>query len=239
MTNPRTTGALDGFPHRGTIHVAGILDADEARMLIDCGVEYLGLPLVLGYHQEDLSADEAAAIVRELEGRGTFFLITYLDTAEQIAALCRRLGVSTVQLHGPIALEELEELRASWPALRIIKSLIVQHGNIEALYNEIERFAPWVDAFITDTFDPQTGAIGATGQVHDWNISRALVLQCPKPLILAGGLRPDNVAEAIAQVKPAGVDVHTGVEGRDGRKDRDKVEKFVKEARRGFALLRS
>ncbi|KPK13997.1 MAG: N-(5'-phosphoribosyl)anthranilate isomerase [Myxococcales bacterium SG8_38] len=223
--------------HRGVIHVAGIIDAEEARLLIECGVEFLGFPLVLGHHEEDLSEEAAAAIVDELRDEATFFLITYLDDADRIVALCRRLGVSTAQLHGPIALEEVQKLRASRPSLRIIKSLIVRKDDAAGLLDEIDRFAPFVDAFITDTCDPQTGAIGATGKTHDWDVSRKLALKSPKPLILAGGLHPDNVAEAIQKVRPTGVDVHTGVEGPDGRKDRAKVERFLREARRGFAQI--
>ena len=91
-----------------------------------------------------------------------------------------------------------------------------------------------MDAFITDSFDPDTGAIGATGKVHDWQVSARLVDLSPRPVILAGGLNPDNVRNAIIQVRPAGVDVHTGIEGSDGRKRRDLVERFVAEAQAGF-----
>ena len=203
-------------------------------MVIECGVTQLGLPLALGYHEPDLTESQARTIVRKLGDRATFFLITYLDAAEHVAALCHALEVSTVQLHGSIALDEVAALRASWPSLRIIKSLIVEDGNLDALSDDVSRFAPLVDAFITDTLDPKTGATGATGRAHEWNVSRALTLRSPKPVILAGGLRPDNVAAAIEQVRPAGVDVHTGVEASNGRKDRDKVEAFVIEARRAF-----
>ena len=220
-------------PGRGSIHVAGVIDSEEARLLIECGADFIGFPLVLGYHQEDLPLEEATAIVTELGDQATFFLITYLDTADRIAGLCTNLGVSMVQLHGPVDLGEVVRLRESWPSLRIIKSLIVR-GKTEPLIAEMERFSTVVDAFITDTFDPETGAIGATGRIHDWAVSQTLARRSRKPLILAGGLRPDNVATAIERVKPWGVDVHTGVEGQDGRKDRWKVSSFVREARRAF-----
>jgi phosphoribosylanthranilate isomerase len=220
---------------RGLVHVAGIIDLDEAEMLIDCGVEYLGFPLALAYHREDLSVGEAAAIVAKLRGRATFFLITYLDTAPAIIDLCLRLDVSTVQLHAPTAVAELKRLRESWPQLRIIKSLVVRGNNLDALTVEVKRFAPLVDMFLTDTFDPATGATGATGRVHDWAVSRSLVAISPKPVILAGGLNADNVREAVATVRPSGVDVHTGIEGRDGRKRRDLTERFLAKAQAAFA----
>jgi phosphoribosylanthranilate isomerase len=221
----------------GLIHVAGVIDAAEAEMLIACGVSYLGFPLVLDHHSEDLRVDSAAAIVARLGGKATFFLITYLKEARAIVALCRDLRVGMVQLHGKTSVAELERLRAMAPDLHIIKGLIVRGDNASALAEEVERFAPLVDAFITDTFDPRTGASGATGKTHDWSISRRLVELSPKPVILAGGLNADNVREAIHTVRPAGVDVHTGIEGSDGRKRRDLALKFVAEAKAGFAAL--
>lgn len=216
------------------IHVAGILDRPEAEMLIECGVKWLGLPLVLDYHREDLSADEAAAIVSALSHRAHFLLITYLDSAAEVITLCRRLNVNCVQLHGDIDATEVAELRRWWPGLRVIKSLIVHGNNIRALTSEMVQFSPWVDAFITDTFDPSTGARGATGKTHDWAISRRLVELSPKPIVLAGGLDPDNVFDAVKTVRPSGVDVHTGIEGPGGRKHRDLTRRFVSEARRAF-----
>lgn len=97
--------------------------------------------------------------------------------------------------------------------------------------------SPWIDLFITDTYDPVSGASGATGKTHDWEISKRLIRLSAKPVILAGGLNADNVRDAILQVKPAGVDVHTGIEGVDGRKDPELLARFVKEAREAFNLI--
>ena len=108
--------------------------------------------------------------------------------------------------------------------------------NRATLLHEVQTYAPLVDAFITDTFNPATGASGATGMTHDWAASRALVEHSPRPVILAGGLNPGNVYDAIRAVGPAGVDAHTGVEGPDGRKSPTLVEQFVREALRGFAI---
>ncbi len=220
------------------IHVAGVIDEAEAQMLIGCGVRYLGFPLALAYHQEDLSVDDAAVIVNRLGDQATFFLITYLDSAAAILELCDRLGVGMVQLHGDISTNQLETLRGSRNSIRILKSLIVGQGNLDALKREMDRLEPFVDGFITDTFDPVTGATGATGKTHDWDVSKALVASSPKPIILAGGLTAENVRAAIETVQPAGVDAHTGLEGDDGRKRRDLVESFACEAETGFRLLR-
>lgn len=215
----------------GAIQVAGVIDRAEAELLVACGVEWLGFPLRLDVHREDLSDADAAAIVRSLPSRVRAVLITYLDDADAIRALAASLGAAAVQLHGPVALSEIARLRALAPDLLVIKSLVVRPDNADALVAAVAEQAPLVDAFIADTFDPATGASGATGRTHDWAVSARLVEVSPRPVILAGGLTPPNVAAGIARVQPAGVDVHTGVEGSDGRKRRDLVETFVAAAR--------
>lgn len=217
--------------------MAGIKDLTEARMLAVAGVTHLGFPLRLAVHREDISDIEAAAIINLLDQGAQAVLITYLNEAEAVARLCRFLGTRIVQLHGSISESEITRLRDSAPELAVIKSLIVRENNSEELIKAVSRYAPIVDAFITDTWDPETGACGATGRVHDWEISKLLVNCSPKPVILAGGLGPENVRQAIIQVRPAGVDVHTGVEGPDGRKDEERVRSFVAEAMAAFREL--
>ncbi|MFZ0390218.1 MAG: phosphoribosylanthranilate isomerase, partial [Calditrichia bacterium] len=85
-------------------------------------------------------------------------------------------------------------------------------------------------------YDVKSGASGATGKTHDWEISRRLREISPLPLILAGGLNQKNVSEAIRQVQPAGVDVHTGVENSQGLKDEKRLQQFVRESRRAFSF---
>jgi phosphoribosylanthranilate isomerase len=219
------------------IQVAGVIDRAEARLLTDSGVRYLGFPLRLPVNQEDLSEEATAELIAEFPPGVKGVLITYLDRAEGVIAFCRKLGVDMVQLHGPIAPEELAKIRTAWPALVVIKSLIVRGDNLDELKELIAESAPYVDAYITDSFDTQTGAEGATGKTHDWAIDRVLVEQSPKPVILAGGLDADNVREAILTVRPFGVDVHTGIEGADGRKDAALTRRFVAEAKAGFAAI--
>jgi phosphoribosylanthranilate isomerase len=185
-------------------------------------------------HREDLTEAEAADILRSLRPPARGVVITYLNEAGAIADFCRALGARTVQLHGDISRAELERLRELDPGLTIIKSLVVGRHAVSVLERLTVELAPLVDGFITDTYAPETGASGATGRTHDWAISHRLVKLSPKPVILAGGLTPANVRQAIAAARPAGVDVHTGVEDASGRKDREKVLAFGAEARAGF-----
>jgi len=233
LREPRgNAGAVDGI-----IQIAGILDQAEARMLADSGVHRLGFPLGLDVHREDLPEEAAAAVIRDAGVGARAWLITYLCDPHSLAAVCDRLGCAGVQLHGPVDPHRASRLRDLRPGLQVIKSLIVRHDNLPELEAGVTAFAPHVDGFITDTFDPATGASGATGKTHDWAVSRRLVELSPRPVILAGGLTPENIAGAIETVRPAGVDAHTGVEDEDGRKDPDRVRAFVAAAGKAFAAL--
>ena len=224
---------------QAAVQVAGVIDQREADLLVGLGVRLLGFPLRLRDGREDLDEPAARSIIASLPPSVAAVTITYLDRARDVLDLCVSLGTQWVQLHGPVDVEELAQLKATSPQLRVIKSLIVRPGNVASLCDEIERCADHVDAFITDTWDPATGRTGATGHVHDWAASRLLVERSRKPVILAGGLRPSNVYEAINTVRPAAVDVHTGVENRDGRKDPQLVGDFITAAGAAFEALRN
>lgn len=220
------------------IQVAGVIDQAEADLLVRCGVHHLGFPLRLPVHKEDLGEQAAASIIRGLKLPARGVLITYLEEADEIAALCDSLGAAIVQLHGDIEASELRRLKERKPGVAIIKSLVIGLHSVEELLDLVKRTSSHVDAYITDTFDPQTGASGATGKTHDWRASRQLVRQSPRPVILAGGLHAGNVRRAILEVRPAGVDAHTGLEDAIGRKSEDKVKVFVREALEAFRLIR-
>jgi phosphoribosylanthranilate isomerase len=220
----------------GIVQIAGVRSLDEARMLLRAGADWLGFPLRLEHHDEDLPDGEVSSVIAALGIGERAVLITYLERAPEIADLAARTGCRRVQLHGDIAAADVRRLRECAEGLFLIKALVVRPGNLGALLKDAREFGPWVDAFITDSWDPQTGARGATGRTHDWEASRRIVEEAPRPVILAGGLTPGNVGCAIRRVRPAGVDAHTGVEAPDGRKDPALVGAFVGEARRAFAL---
>ncbi|MCX5842655.1 MAG: phosphoribosylanthranilate isomerase [Deltaproteobacteria bacterium] len=221
----------------GIIQIAAVMDQEEADVLVKSGVHQLGFPFGLSVHREDISENAAAAIIRSLMPLASAVLITYASEAEKILELCKRIGTTKVQLHGYISVEEILRLNSRAPDLTVIKSLIVKENNCAELENCVLSFSPYVDGFITDTYDPATGACGATGKTHNWDISRRLADISPKPVMLAGGLNPGNVHRAIVHVRPAGVDAHTGVEGPHGRKDPDLVRAFVREAAKAFTRI--
>lgn len=249
-------------PRLPTIQVAGVRDAAEARLLDRLGVDLIGFPLRLDVHTPDLSEAEAAEVIRQAGIAGKTVVITYEADPAQVAALCRKLGARLAQLHGPLPPEACRRIKELDPGLGLMKSIVVgrdgrgdvlgvgalnsggpsngELAGMSRLAVMLADYAPFVDAFITDTFDPRTGASGATGRTHDWAVSRALAEAAEaldRPLMLAGGLNPDNVAEAIRVVRPWGVDAHTGLEDASGSKNPDKVRRFVENARAAFKAL--
>ncbi|MCP5062657.1 MAG: phosphoribosylanthranilate isomerase [Ignavibacteriae bacterium] len=219
------------------IQVAGVIDKSEADLLLECGVNYLGFPLRLPINKEDLSEKEAAEIINNLVHPNYGIVISYSSTAEKVIELCDKVNSKIIQLHGPININELKKLKSQRSDISIIKSLVIKKDNTEKLTSLLKELDLFVDAFITDTFDPATGASGATGKTHDWEISKNFVKISSKPVILAGGLNPTNVYDAILQVKPAGVDVHTGIENQTGRKDKHLIEQFLGETYRAFKKI--
>jgi phosphoribosylanthranilate isomerase len=129
-----------------------------------------------------------------------------------------------VQLHGDLGVPALRELRTLLSPRKIIGKVSVEDETAVARAREIE---PFVDAIVLDTRDRATDRVGGTGMVHDWSISARIASAAGVPVILAGGLTPDNVARAISAVKPWGVDVNSGVETSDGRKDEDRMRRFI------------
>ncbi len=222
---------------KNLVQVAGIIDDVEAQMLSREGVDWLGFPLRLPSGKDDISEREAKKIISSLKEPQAGVLISYLVKADEVKAFCDDLGVKAVQLHGDVEVDELRKLKEIAPDLYVLKSLVVKEGNINELLDLVDECSDYVDMFITDTFDPATGAKGATGMVHNWDDSAELVKRSSKPLMLAGGLTHENVAAAILHVKPAAVDAHTGLEDSDGRKDIKKIQKFVSESRLAFSQL--
>lgn len=220
------------------VQIAGVRDLPEAKMLMAAGCVCLGFPLRLPVNKADMSEAEAAELICQLPSNVVATLICYEHDAEEIIRFASFLHVSCVQLHGAVPISELRRLKALAPELFVIKSLIVRGDNLPELLTQVDEQWSVVDGFITDSHNPATGADGATGMTHDWRISRALVKHSQKPVILAGGLNADNVERAIVEVRPAGVDVHTGIEGDDGRKDLSKTYAFMKNARAGFAAVK-
>jgi len=211
------------------VQIAGVSSIEEALVCEIAGADALGFTVRLPHGVHDgLTEDKARSIISSLPPFIASVAITYVDNAREAVDLCRFLGVTTLQLHGDFPTQELPLLRVGLPHLRIIRAMHVTGPESVDRIRDVQRK---VDAVILDTLDPHTGRLGATGRTHDWNVSRAIVLRSRVPIILAGGLNSENVADAIRTVGPWGVDVHTGVEYEDGRRNIEKIRAFVANAK--------
>jgi phosphoribosylanthranilate isomerase len=213
------------------VKVCGIRSWEEADAALDCGATALGFLVGLTHRAEDgIGEAEARAIVRRLPGHAEPVLVTHLLDPERVAELAASIGARTAQVHGDMTAADLRRLRALAPGARLLKAVHVTGD--DALGHALS-YAPDADALVLDS--RTADRLGGTGRPHDWSISARIVdAVAPLPVYLAGGLRPENVVEAVARVRPAGVDVNSGVEDTNGRKDTAKMRAFV--ARAGAAL---
>ncbi len=192
-------------------------------MAIDAGADILGLvsamPSGPGVIAEELIASIAASVSAQT------FLLTSLCEPEAIIEQHRRLGTTAIQLCDALPPGGHARLRAALPNVRLVQ---VVHVTGDASYDEALAAARDVDALLLDSGNPtlRVKELGGTGRVHDWTISRRIASDAGVPVFLAGGLRPENVAEALEITGASGVDICNGVRT-DGRLDREKLERFV------------
>ncbi|KAB1193546.1 phosphoribosylanthranilate isomerase [Haloferax sp. MBLA0076] len=162
---------------------------------------------------------------RELFDSAPPFLSTVLVTMPDSVARARELVAEVrpdvLQLHADFSADELTALR--YERVRVVP--VVEATNL----SRARAIAPAVDAILVDT--PSDSGAGGTGQTHDWEATQELADAVDVPVILAGGLTPNNVADAVRTVSPDGVDVASGVESSGGVKDHDAIHTFVSEAK--------
>ena len=169
--------------------------------------------------------DTIAEIARFAPPPVATFLLTSLTAAEAIIEQVRQAGVSTVQLVDAVEPGTHREIRRALPALKQVQ--VIHVTGSESLEEAI-HIAPEVDALLLDSGNPNlvVKELGGTGRTHDWSVSRAIVEQSGRPVFLAGGLRKENVGEALRQVRPYGLDICSGVRT-EGRLDQAKLSAFL------------
>ncbi len=211
------------------VQIAGVSSLEEALFCHQVGVDALGFTLELPSGSHDgLTAEKAAGIVEKLPHDILPVVITYVSSATDACSLVNNMGARAIQFHGGIALQEIELFRKTCPNIKTIGCVTVAD---ESAMARAAEFKPrnW-DAIILDSYDPNTGKRGATGKTHDWSISARIARTAQVPVILAGGLTPENVANAVRSVLPHGVDAHTGLENPDGTRNFDKIRDFTRNA---------
>ena len=209
------------------VKVCGITNYDDAEMVVNCGADALGFNF-FPPSPRYIRPEDARRIIRRLPPLITAVgLFVNVNTSQQVSATARLAGVQVIQLHGDETPEYCREL-ADWS---LIKALRVDKNGIR---EKLEDYS--VQGFLLDAKDDVL--FGGTGKSFNWHLAKDMLRS--RPIILAGGLRPDNVREAIKIVAPFGVDVCSGVESAPGKKDPVKLREFMNEVRNaGNSLNRS
>lgn len=214
--------------------ICGIRDAETARMVAALGASALGLnfytPSPRSISVETAREIEAAVADKDVSLVGLFVN----HSLEEIETICGAISLDLLQLHGDESPEYLAELGLRFPELPLIRAFRVRESDlasVAAYVNECNRCGKRPDFLLIDAYSPT--AFGGTGKVAPWTvIQEHYQIDDWPPLILAGGLTPENVAEAISAVQPFGVDTASGVEEQPGVKNRARVEAFINQAKK-------
>lgn len=208
------------------LKVCCIADEREAALAIRHGASALGLVARMPSGPGTIDDEAIARIARAVPPGVATFLLTPKKDAEELLAQHAAAGTTTVQFVDAVGPEVYAAFRRQRPGIGLVQ---VIHVEGPASLDRALEAAPLVDALLLDSGRPGAAVpeLGGTGRTHDWSVSRAIVDRCGKAVWLAGGLRPDIVAEAIAAVRPFGVDVCSGLRT-DGRLDETKLAAMVR-----------
>jgi phosphoribosylanthranilate isomerase len=216
------------------VQIFEVQSAQEAAALARLGVDHIGVLVGDGAFPRELPPKQARAIFAAVPARAKRVALSLSARLAEVVRVARETRADLIQVQA--AIEDfppamLRALKTALPTVPIIRAVPVVDESAVAIARSHRGVA---DFLLLDSFDPATGQFGALGRTHDWHLSRRIVEETGIPAILAGGLGPDNVAAAIAAVRPAGVDSKSKTDSADGRtKDLDKVRAFVEAAAPG------
>jgi phosphoribosylanthranilate isomerase len=209
------------------VKICCISSVAEAELAVRHGASALGLvghmPSGPGVIGDELIAEIAAAAPPSV----STFLLTSETEPDAIVEHVRKCGTNTVQLVDAVDPQAYGALRKALPHLKIVQAI---HVTGPESVGEAKNCAMLADALLLDSGRPAAAVkeLGGTGRVHDWTLSRRIVDEVARPVFLAGGLRPGNVAEAWHMVRPFGLDLCIGVRT-DGKLDEAKLKEFFRE----------
>ncbi|MEW6584117.1 MAG: phosphoribosylanthranilate isomerase [Nitrospirota bacterium] len=199
------------------VKICGITNIDDALAAVDFGADALGFVFFRDSPRR-ISPEAAANISLKLPPFIVTVGVFVNEKPKYIDEIAARVRIDVVQLHGDEPPESCSFQRPVIKALRV-KTL----NSLDPLIHYRDK----VSAFLLDTFSPDLP--GGTGQIFNWDI--AVYAKQFGPIILAGGLTPSNIADAVRRVQPYGVDVSSGVESEKGIKDRRKMKAFISRAK--------
>ncbi|MHC4196615.1 MAG: phosphoribosylanthranilate isomerase [Planctomycetota bacterium] len=200
------------------VKICGITNLRDARNAVELGADALGF--IFAPSSRRISPEKARRIVRSLGPFVNCVGVFVDEGVETVAETGRYCGFDTIQLHGNEPQKEVDGLREEF---RVVKALRVRDGRDLAL---LKRYR--ADAFLFDTYEK--GKMGGTGKSRPsmWAVARRAGESGIVPIILAGGMNPGNVRDAIETAMPFAVDVSSGVEIRPGKKDKRLIKEFIR-----------
>ncbi len=206
------------------VKVCCIKSLQEAQLAIRYGASALGFVSAMPSGPGPISEDQIAAIIPQVPRGIATFLLTSRQDAASIIAQQRKTKANALQLVDSVPFSLYPELRSALPGVAIVQ---VVHMTGNEAVELAQALAPLVDAILLDSGNPNLPVkeLGGTGRVHDWNLSKKIREKVAVPIYLAGGLRPDNVAEAIRLVQPHAVDLCSGLRT-NGNLDEAKLSAF-------------
>lgn len=211
------------------VKICCISSLEEAELAVDYGASALGLVSEMPSGPGVISEERIAEIAGSVPPGIDTFLLTSLRTADEIVEQHRRCRTTTIQLVDTVEKGIHRILKKALPGVTLVQ---VIHVSGKASIDESREAARSADALLLDSGNPgkDVKELGGTGRTHNWNISQRIVKMTDKPVFLAGGLNPGNVAEAVAKVRPYGVDVCSGLRTNSGL-DASKMADFFQNLR--------
>lgn len=216
---------------RPRVKVCCISSIEEARLAIRYGVDALGLVANMPSGPGVISESTIEEIATTIPPSIGLFLLTSEQNVSTIVAQQRRCRVNTIQIVDRLEQGGFEDLRVALPGVSLVQ---VIHVTGEESLDEACRIAEMgIDALLLDSGDQRLPVklLGGTGRTHDWSISRRIREEVNVPIFLAGGLNHENVANAISEVQPFGLDLCSSLRT-GGRLDEAKLSRFLNEVRR-------
>lgn len=211
------------------VKICCIANADEVALAVAAGASALGLVAEMPSGPGVISDEQIARLTPLVPPGVDSFLLTSRTQAPAIIQHLTETGANTLQLVDALTEGTYQDIREALPGIRIVQ---VIHVLDEDSVAEAVRIAPEVDALLLDSGNPNLAVkqLGGTGRTHNWALSKEIVQRSQKPVFLAGGLRAHNVAQALREVRPYGVDLCSGVRT-DGELDPAKLAAFFKAVR--------
>ncbi|WP_436344003.1 phosphoribosylanthranilate isomerase [Natronorubrum sp. FCH18a] len=205
------------------VKICGLTNEDDLRTAVEAGADALGIICDVPVDTpREVTIERAKELVAAAPPFVTTVLVTMPAGPEHAIELAAAIESDAVQIHGSIGPGDLSYLR-----VKIDSQLLLAVDADDAA--TAETYDDVVDGLIVDT--PGEDGGGGTGETHDWDRTRLAAADLESPLILAGGLTPDNVENAVRTVEPFAVDVASGVEANGGVKDPDAVRSFIDRAK--------